>query len=690
MPSIKAGLRMRRAYFAILSSFLLVITSITLPAHASLVRLDYAIGPDGEDLSGNRQIGVAGEVLTRPLRVRVLDESGKPVAGVEIEFRLVEEQSCFYTSGDLPQLSDSLAVTDEMGFAQTRVTLRGGHGTFHVLASPRSHEGNFLVFSFRVYRRHWLAFTLVGIIGGLAIFLFGIRFSGRGLQKAAGRRLRQAVGRLTANRFLGLITGVIVTVIIQSSSATTAMMVSFANAGLIVLRQSLGVILGADIGTTLTVQLIAFRIFDYALLIVAFGFVLFLSKIERYSRVGQIIMGFGLLFFGMAVMSAAVEPAKDHPAFQGFIFGVERNPLLAIIASAIFTAIIQGSAATIGLVLTFAFQGLITLKSAIPLVLGANIGTCATALLASMGSNAEGRRIAWAHTFFKVLAVAIVFPFLDRFASLVEVTSPSITRQIANAHSLFNIGAALLFIPFVKPWAGLFRFLIKEEEVSVKTFKPVYLDSRVLETPSLALGRATRETLRMADITYQMYSRSIDVFLKDDEGLREKLIEEDDKIDTLEEAITPYLTTISQGEMSDDEAQRAVCLLFIVKNLELIGDIVSKSLMDLALKKIMVSPRFSKEALERIRQYHGEVEKTFQMAIDSFAAQNRRLAEEVVERKSEMNILERQLHKEHLAVLHGSKEEVAETSTIYLDVISDLKRINSYASGIAYAVLGRL
>lgn len=222
------------------------------------------------------------------------------------------------------------------------------------------------------------------------------------------------------------------------------------------------------------------------------------------------------------------------------------------------------------------------------------------------------------------------------------------------------------------------------------TFKPVYLDQRVLDTPSLALGQATRETLRMADITYDVFSRSIDVFLKDDEGLRERLIDDDDKIDTLEEAITPYLTAISQKEMSDEEAKRAVSLLFIVKNLELIGDIVSKSLMDLALKKIAVSPRFSSEALERISEYHREMEKTFQMAIDSFASQDKKLADEVIERKSRMNVLERELHKEHLSVLRGSRDEVIETSTVFLDVISDLKRVNSYASGIAYAVLGRL
>jgi phosphate:Na+ symporter len=284
----------------------------------------------------------------------------------------------------------------------------------------------------------------------------------------------------------------------------------------------------------------------------------------------------------------------------------------------------------------------------------------------------------------------VALPFLDHFIGLVQATSPVLTRQIANAHSLFNVGAMLLFIPFVRPWARLFRFLVKEEEVAVKTFKPAYLDPHVLDTPSLALGQATRETLRMADITYDVYSRSIDVFARNDEALRSELIEEDDKIDTLEEAITPYLTNLSEKEMSDDDAKRAVSLLFIVKNLELIGDIVSKSLMDLALKKIMVSPRFSDEALTDIKHYHNEVEKTFQMAIDSFASRDSRLAQQVVERKSDMNRLERELHKKHLLLLGGSRSEVAETSTVYLDVISDLKRISSLASGIYYAVLGRI
>jgi phosphate:Na+ symporter len=677
---------------AVFIAAFLLIGAVIWPGclRADPVRLDFARGLDNDDISGNAQIGIAELPLERPLRVQVTDPGGDPLEGVLVEFRVVEEESRFQKAEGLPQIKDTLVETGPLGYAGTSVRFGKRQGTFHVLCSPRSRDGNSLVFTIKAYRQHWLAFMLLGIVGGLAIFLFGIKFGGRGLQKAAGKGLRDAVCRLTANRFLGLITGVVVTVIIQSSSATTAMMVSFANAGIIVLRQSLGVILGSDIGTTLTVQLIAFRIFDYALLIVAIGFVLFITSTQRYSRLGQIIMGFGLLFFGMSIMSGAVEPAKDHPAFITFMLGVERSPILAIIASAVFTAIIQSSAATIGLVLTFAFQGVINLQTAIPLVLGANIGTCATALLASLGSSAEGRRIAWAHIFFKVAGVLLLLPFLNYFTGLIEATATSLTRQIANAHSLFNIGAALVFIPFVRPWAKLFRFLVKEEEVSVKTFRPVYLDQRVLDTPSLALGQATRETLRMADLAYNVYSKSIDVFLRDDEALRERLIEEDDNIDTLEEAITPYLTKLSQEETSDDEAERAVSLLFIVKNLELIGDIVSKSLMDLALKKITVSPRFSEDALARMKQYHEEIEKTFQMAIDSFASQDRKLAEQVVERKSEMNTLERQLHKEHLSLLQGSKEEVTETSTVFLDVISDLKRINSHASGIAYAVLGRL
>jgi phosphate:Na+ symporter len=669
---------------------LVVTLALASFTQAAGVRLDYARSIDGEDISGNGQMGLAGEALRRPLRVHVSDGEGKSLAGVPLDFRVIETGMGFEATAGYPAVETRQAVTDADGNATAVLKFGSRNGIFHVLCSPHSLEASPLVFTVKAYRQHWLVFMLVGLSGGLAIFLFGIRFGGRGLQKAAGKRLRDTVIRLTSNRLMGLVTGVIITVIVQSSSATTAMLVSFANAGIIGLKQALGVILGSDIGTTLTVQLIAFRLFDYALLIVVLGFVLLTSKIERYSRVGQIIMGFGLIFFGMTIMSGAVEPVKDHPTFVRFMLGVERNPILAIVISALFTALIHGSAATIGLVLILAFEGVISLKSAIPLVLGANVGTCATALMASVGSNAEGKRIAWAHTFFKLTAVVLIFPFLKPFTALVASTSPSLTRQIANAHSLFNIGAALFFIPLVTPWGKLFRFLVKEEEVDVEVFRPAYLDQRVLDTPSLALGQATRETLRMADITYGIFSKSIDVFLTDNEALREKLIEDDDKIDMLEEAITPYLSELPSKEMSEEEGQRAVSLLFTVKNLELIGDIVSKSLMDLALKKIVVSPRFSKEALERIRQYHQEIEKTFQMAIDAFAAQDRKLAEEVVERKSEMNILERQLHKEHLTLLQALREDVMETSTIYLDVISDLKRINSYASGIAYAVLGRL
>jgi hypothetical protein len=269
---------------------------------AEPVSLEFATGIDGDDISGNGQIGQAGEPLVRPLRVQVRDSQGQAVSGVAVTFKLVEAQTEFASAGGLPVITRPMVETGPSGYASTNLEFGASDGTFHIMCSPVSHQGNSIIFTVKAYRKHWLAFMLLGLVGGLALFLFGIKFGGRGLQKVAGGRLRDAVCRLTANRFLGMLTGIVVTVIIQSSSATTAMMVSFANAGIIVLKQSMGVILGADIGTTLTVQLIAFRIFDYALLIVALGFVLFLSKADRYSRLGQIVMGFGLLFFGMSVM----------------------------------------------------------------------------------------------------------------------------------------------------------------------------------------------------------------------------------------------------------------------------------------------------------------------------------------------------------------------------------------------------
>lgn len=533
-------------------------------------------------------------------------------------------------------------------------------------------------------------FALFGLLGGLSLFLFGMKLGSRGLQKAAGGKLRLVLSSLTRNRFVGLMVGVIVTIITQSSSATTVMLVSFADAGLLALTQTLGVILGADIGTTFTVQLIAFKIFDLAFLILTVGFLMSVGRRQgKRQDIGQIVIGFGLIFLGMKVMSEAVAPWADGGQASTFLASGRYSPWLGVLIGAVVSGLIH-SGATIGLTISLAFQSIISLEAAIPLILGANIGTCTAALLASRGTSLEARRVAWAHTLFKICGVLLLLPFVEPFGQLIAETSSSLPRQVANAHALFNIAMALVFLPVLPFFGRLVGLLVKEGEPTGEVFGPRNLDEKVLDTPALALGQATREIVRMADRVYLMLDRTPEVLEKNDAKLRDSIIEEDDRVDLLYENITRYLTRISQEALGAEESARATSLLFVAVEIEHVGDIVSKALMAYATKKIDAGFRFSAEGSAEIRQFHERVLAQLQMAIDAFVTWDKKLAARINQSKPEIDALERKLHDSHIQRLQRGLPESLETSTVHLDLISDLRRVNFHTTNIARAVLGSM
>ncbi|MCK4272093.1 Na/Pi cotransporter family protein, partial [bacterium] len=532
-------------------------------------------------------------------------------------------------------------------------------------------------------REYFTIISFFTLLGGLSLFLFGLRLGGEHLQSIAKNRLRYIIGRLISNRFKGVGVGALSTVTLQSSSATTVMLVSFAGIGLITLLQSLSIILGAGIGTTVTVQLIAFRISDYALLILTIGFLLtLLNKESRGYRVGGVILAFGLIFFGMKVMSDSVAPLRYYPHITDAILKVGENPLLGILLATIFTAIVQSSAATLGLVLSLSFQGLMNLESAIPLVLGANVGTCATALLASLGSNVAGKRVAWGHTLFKIVGVILFYPFIGPVADLIARTSGEIPRQIANVHAFFNVGMAILFVPFIRPYGAVISALLPKKELPAREFAPKYLEETLLETPDLALGQSTREILRMADIVFEMVKKTMNVYKDNDEQLRRDLVKKDNRVDLLEERITHYLTKLSQKELTSEQVEKEIALLFITSELEQIGDLVSKNLMVYAERKIAQPFYFSDEGFGEITQFHSEVVTTLQMAINAFAAWDNNLSQKTIERRKRLSLEQNRLHRAHIDRLHQGLKESLDTTTVHMDLIGDLHQINLHASKI--------
>jgi len=531
--------------------------------------------------------------------------------------------------------------------------------------------------------------VLLALFGGLALLLYGMQLCGEGLQRAAGGHLRHMLTSATRTRLSAVCSGALATAVIQSSSATTLMLIGFVSAGLISFPQSLGVILGADIGTTFTVQLLAFKVQDLALLMVGAGFALsFFGRRGLVKSLGQAVLGFGFVFLGMRVMTEAMAPVADSGLARQVLVALSGNAGLGLLVGAVFSAGMTSSVATIGLLLSLAQQGLLPLEGAIPIVLGANIGTCATALAASLRSSADARRVAAAHIAFKVLGVALVFPFIQPLAALVTVTAGDTARQIANTHTFFNVAISALFLPFA-PWAARAITMLVPDDVTTadNPFKTRYLDDRYLDQPALALGQATREALRMGDVAQGMLRDAMAVLQTDNQELLEEVERRDDQLDYLEREIKLFLSRLGVETMSPDLLRKEIGLISFIGNLENIGDIVDKNLMELARKKLYQGRRFSDAGEAELLEFHGMVSKNLERAIAGFAANDRTLAQEVLDLRPAIRQRERELRASHLARLRQGLAESLETSEIHLDVLTNLKRISSHISQLVFPIL---
>lgn len=527
----------------------------------------------------------------------------------------------------------------------------------------------------------------IGLFGGMLLLLYGIKLLNDGLQNAAGPKIRSLLRSLTSNRLAAVGGGAFITGLIQSSSATSVMLVGFVSAGLMSFHQTLAVILGADIGATLTVQLIAFHVYDYAVLLVGIGlsFTLF-AKRMLFKNIGQGVLGFGFVFLSIKIMIEAMTPLQGNELFRQVFIALTDTPLIAIVLSAGITALIHSSAATMGIALVLASSGLIPLPAAIYIILGANIGTCATAFFASLRSPVEARRVAWAHLLFKVFGVLLFLPLLIPFAHLVAATTPDLTRQIANANTLFNVIMAVVFLPFIGPFSKLVMKLVPEEEEEKKV-GPIYLDEHVLGTPALALGQASREALRVSDIVRVMLVDAIPVFQSDDPAFIAAIKNKDNLIDLLDRHIRLYITRLSSSPITETQSRRSMAVLEISRNLENIGDIIDRNIMPLAMKRISKGILFSREGLDEIILFHKKVIENFDTAISAFAGNDRVLADQVLRNKEELGMMERELVQAHLDRLRKGFRESIETSHIHLDLIGNLARINSLITHIIYPII---
>lgn len=531
----------------------------------------------------------------------------------------------------------------------------------------------------------------IELLGGIAIFIYGLHLANDGLQKRAGDQMRRWFTTLTEHRLGGLLSGTLLAAVLQSSTATVMMLMGFTNAGLLSLSQAMSLLLGVGIGTTLVVQVMSFQLSRVAMLLVVIGFALIsLGKRGRTRAVGRAVFGFGLVFLGIQLTTKATSPLQHNTLLLQVIEAFGEQPILGIMAGAGLTAIVQSSAVTLGLLLSLAFSGLLTLPVALPVVLGANLGNCVMPVLSAVRASVEGKRVASAYVILKGSGVAGGLLLLTPFTTLVSWTAASIPHQIANAHTLFNVLLALGALPFL-PWgAALARWIVPvPPDTSASKLHVQYLDERALETPSLAFAQATREILRMAEMVQRMLAKVITVFETNDRDVADDISEGDDYVDYLEHHIKLYLTKLSRSALSDEQAARELELIAFTSELETIGDIVDIDMMHLAKKKIRKGMEFSKEGAAEIRGFHARVMENLELSIAAFTSGDVDLARKLLRHKVKIAEMAQDLTEAHIQRLHQGLRESIETSSIHLDLLSNLKRINSQLSNIAHLILMR-
>ncbi len=528
-------------------------------------------------------------------------------------------------------------------------------------------------------------------IGGLGIFLLGIKFMGDGLQKSAGDRLRDILDRFTSNPFLGVLAGIIVTALIQSSSGTTVLTVGLVNAGFMTLRQAIGVIMGANIGTTVTAFIIGIDIGEYALPIMAVGaFLLFFFKNQKVNNAGQAIFGFGSLFFGLELMSSGMKPLRSLETFHELTVSMSDNPILGVVIGTIFTVIVQSSSATIGVLQGLFSEGALTLNAALPVLFGDNIGTTITAILASIGASVAAKRAALTHVLFNVIGTTIFLIILGLFTSYVSFLqarldlNPEMT--IAFAHGSFNIFNTIMQLPFIGVLAWIVTKVVPGKDTIIE-YKPKHLDPIFIErSASLALEQAKSEVIRMGEFASRGLEET-NLYLSTNSPKHSELaMQIEDAINNLDRKITNYLIDISAKTLSEADSAKHTALMDSVRDIERIGDHF-ENIVELVDYKISHKVQMTDQAMEDLNNMFDLTLMTVKQAIESLDSMNREKALEVIQKEEEIDQMERSFRKKHIIRMNEGLCS-ASAGIVFVDIISNLERIGDHAVNIAEEVLG--
>lgn len=642
--------------------------------------------------SGNNQSVLAGGTA-KPVQLKLLDASGTPVIGAKIIFIVASKPS----NAKEFELSEKKVVTNPIGIATFQPGKINDAGNYSILAMLEGDQSVYSYINFNVNDESWIMYLMFGLFGGLGMFLFGMNLGADGLQKIAGKKMKEILGTFTNNRYMGVLTGILVTAVTQSSSATTVMLVGFVNASLMTISQTLSVIFGANIGTTITVQLIAFEISHFALLMVGIGFLLKYSKNKTVVYAGDIILGFGFIFYGMKVMSVAMSPLRSFPAFRDMLIAMSDYPITAIFGSMLFTALIQSSGATIGLIVVFASQNLITLHASIPLILGAHTGTCITGWIAAIGASPAAKKTALLNILYNLIGTVVFLPFLYEnlsFSSFVHwLTAPfstSVAREVANAHMVSAILKMVVMFPFYDRIVWLTHLIIPEEKVEEggRSVHTKYLSESLLKSPELALGNVAREISRMAGHVEYMMEKVPEMISYGREEVIKEVGVREEKVDTAQYEITKYLSSLSEESLTENQTSTMMKYMAIINDLEGQGDLIHKIIVPFARAKAREEIRFSEEGFRELLSMFDRVNENFMLIINAFATNNLETAERVLKSERTFEVLIKRLRTAHMRRVFQHKVQSIETSTLHMDLLQCFKRINLHSIEIAKAIGG--
>lgn len=526
------------------------------------------------------------------------------------------------------------------------------------------------------------------VVGGVFLLLYGIRLTGQGFELAFGARLSRLWSEPGGDRLRAFGAGGLGTVLLQSSGAVVTLLISFAQVAPLPLAQSLAVVLGADLGSTVTVQILSFRIYQYAFLVIAAGAALFLwGRRGNVRAAGQGVLGFGLMLLALRFLSGAAADIGAIAGLRMVIADLGGAPLVAFFLGTVLSALFQSGTAVLILLIAFTQQGILEVPAVLPLVLGANVGGTSVAFTASTGLAAGGRRVAWGHMLMKTVGALLFLPLFPVAQGILSRISPDPSRIVANAHTLFNLTLAVVFFPLVSRIAAVLERLVGEEGRGAVRGKPVYLDRKHLPVAGAALGQAAREIVRMADMIQEMHEMAVEAVRTGDAAVADRIARADDDVDMLTREIKIFLSALGEESLDSAQTHRAVAFISIVSDLENIGDFIDKTLGEHVRQMSDRKQRFSEEGAAELEEYLHDVESMYREAVSAFVTRDVRAAEIVIARKREVGRRERDLRLAHIRRLRRGAPETLESSAAHLDILSSWKVIGSHCASIAYNVI---